>query len=42
MMDDLINKNEKLYTKQKFSIKEDCFKSLLILYKWIDAMILSR
>ena len=36
-MDDLINKNEKLYTQQKFS-SEDCFKSLLILYKWIDAM----
>ncbi|MAS89910.1 MAG: RNA helicase [Thaumarchaeota archaeon] len=36
-MDDLINKNEKLYTQQKFS-NEDCFKSLLILYKWIDAM----
>jgi helicase len=36
-MDDLINKNEKLYTQQKFST-EDCFKSLLILYKWIDAM----
>ena len=36
-MDELINKNEKLYTQQKFS-SEDCFKSLLILYKWIDAM----
>ena len=36
-MDNLINKNEKLYTKQKFS-SEDCFKSLLILYKWIDGM----
>jgi len=36
-MDALINKNEKLYTQQKFS-SEDCFKSLLILYKWIDAM----
>ena len=36
-MDDLINKNEKLYAQQKFS-NEDCFKSLLILYKWIDAM----
>ena len=35
--DDLINKNEKLYAQQKFS-NEDCFKSLLILYKWIDAM----
>ena len=37
VMDDLINKNEKLYTQQKFS-SEDCFKSLLVLYKWIDAM----
>jgi helicase len=36
-MDALINKNEKLYTQQRFS-SEDCFKSLLILYKWIDAM----
>ena len=36
-MDNLIDKNEKLYTQQKFS-SEDCFKSLLILYKWIDAM----
>jgi helicase len=36
-MDDLINKNEKLYTQQKFS-SEDCYKSLLVLYKWIDAM----
>jgi len=36
-MDNLINKNEKLYTQQKFS-NEDCFKSLLILYKWIDGM----
>ena len=35
-MDNLIDKNEKLYTQQKFS-SEDCFKSLLILYKWIDA-----
>ena len=36
-VDDLVNKNEKLYTQQKFS-SEDYFKSLLILYKWIDAM----
>ncbi len=36
-MDNLIDKNEKLYTQQKFS-SEDCFKSLLILYKWIDAV----
>ena len=36
-MDDLINKNEKLYKQQNFS-SDDCFKSLLILYKWIDAM----
>ena len=36
-VDDLVNKNEKLYTQQKFS-SEDYFKSLLILYKWIEAM----
>ena len=36
-MDDLIDPNEKLYRNQEFS-REYCFKSLLILYKWIDAM----
>ena len=36
-MDDLIDPNEKLYKNQEFS-REYCFKSLLILYKWIDAM----
>jgi helicase len=36
-MDELIDENEKLYKEQTFSDK-DCFKSLLILYKWIDAM----
>ena len=36
-MDDLIDSNEKLYRNQEFS-REYCFKSLLILYKWIDAM----
>ena len=36
-MDDLIDPNEKLYRNQEF-LREYCFKSLLILYKWIDAM----
>ena len=36
-MDDLIDPNEKLYRNQEFA-REYCFKSLLILYKWIDAM----
>ena len=36
-MDNLIDPNEKLYRNQEFS-REYCFKSLLILYKWIDAM----
>ena len=36
-MDDLIDPNEKLFRNQEFA-REYCFKSLLILYKWIDAM----
>jgi helicase len=36
-MDDLIDPNEKLYRNQEF-LREYCFKSLLIIYKWIDAM----
>jgi helicase len=34
------NEHEKLYTGQKFQ-EDDCFKSLLILHYWIDAMTFS-
>ena len=34
------NEHEKLYTEQKFQ-DDNCFKSLLILHYWIDAMTFS-